>query len=429
MNAPVLPQDALREHIQDHARLLAQTPDSLEPLRHAGREALKDRILPNRKLEAWRYTSIFPLVEAGALRHMLDAEDPEPAALSSPNRIVFVNGHLASVSIEDDGVSVRTFDELDDAEQQAFLETCAQLHKVPEHPMAVVNQALLSEALLIEVDDSVSLQHPLVIDYQMKGDVPGSAHPRLWLRLGRFARADLIEHFSPQPAGQLLNSLMHVDLAPEARATHTLLLPEADGFAVHGVHARIRRSSHLALNTCATGGGLRRLDLSVQHIEEGAALQLNGVYLTREKQHFDVRAVVDHVAAHCETDELWRGIIADESRAIFNGRIHIHPHAQKTRAEMNNNNLLLSDRAEVDTKPELEIYADDVKCAHGATVGSLDSTALFYFQSRGIDRAEAFRMLSGAFIRAVVEAFPEDSSRDLATTLAESFHTRIAERA
>ncbi|RMF17985.1 MAG: Fe-S cluster assembly protein SufD [Gammaproteobacteria bacterium] len=429
MNASVLPQDALREHIQIHGRLLAEVPDALSNLHQAGRKQLQDQALPHRRLEAWRYTSIFPLVEADALTRPLEDADPAPARVNAVNQIVFVNGLLSRVALEDSGLSVRTWAELDDEEQTALIKASEAAQRSGEHPLAVVNQALASEAILIELDDSTELQHPLVIEYQCQGDESGSAHPRVWLQAGRFARADVVEIFSQQAAGQLHNSVTHIQLDAEARLTHTLITPESDGFQVHGIHASLARSSRLEVMTFATGAALRRLDLNVRHAGEGGELVLNGVYLTRETRHFDVRTVVDHTVPHCETDEIWRGIVTDESRAIFNGRIHIHPHAQQTRAEMNNNNLLLSDRAEVDTKPELEIYADDVKCAHGATVGRLDDTALYYFQTRGIDRKTAYRMLSAAFVQEVIDDFPDTPGRALATQLADQFHLDTSEQA
>ena len=134
--------------------------------------------------------------------------------------------------------------------------------------------------------------------------------------------------------------------------------------------------------------------------------------MTQGKQHYDNHTTIEHVAPHCNSEETYRNIAADESHAIFNGRIHIHKDAQKSNANMSNKNLLLSTGAEIDTKPELEIYADDVKCAHGATIGRLDESALFYLVSRGIDRREANTLLSMAFINELIAQIPVEAVRE-----------------
>jgi Fe-S cluster assembly protein SufD len=143
---------------------------------------------------------------------------------------------------------------------------------------------------------------------------------------------------------------------------------------------------------------LKRIDYQINHRGEGADLQLNGVYLPRNSQLVDYHTNIEHWVPRCTSNEVFRGIIGDSARAVFNGRILIHPDAQKTLAQMSNRNLLTSDKAEVDTKPELEIYADDVKCAHGATITELDATAMFYLRSRGLTETQARTLLSFAFI-------------------------------
>src|SRR5690606_1969516 len=155
--------------------------------------------------------------------------------------------------------------------------------------------------------------------------------------------------------------------------------------------------------TLAQGSRLKRIDYQVNHCGEGAELDLQGVYLPRNSQLVDYHTNVRHMVPRCTSREIFRGIIADSARAVFNGRIYIHPHAQKTLAELSNKNLLTSNKAEVDTKPELEIYADDVKCAHGATVSQLNANALYYLQSRGVSRQDAEVMLSFGFINEVLQ--------------------------
>jgi Fe-S cluster assembly protein SufD len=178
------------------------------------------------------------------------------------------------------------------------------------------------------------------------------------------------------------------------------------------VHARLDRDATLESFHLAFGSVLKRLDLVVNHAGPGAYVSLNGVYLPRAEEHIDYHTCIEHAVPHCNSDEVFRGIIADKATAVFNGRIHIHPDAQKTRAELSNRNLLTSTEAQVNSKPELEIYADDVQCAHGATVAQLDELAMHYLRTRGVSRDEAEVMLSFGFINELIEGLALKSLRD-----------------
>ena len=181
---------------------------------------------------------------------------------------------------------------------------------------------------------------------------------------------------------------------------------------IGGVHVDLWRDARYSGFTLAEGSVLKRIDYQLNHRGQGADAKLNGVYLPRNNQLIDYHTNVEHAVPHCTTSEVFRGIIGDSARAVFNGRIHIHQDAQKTLAEMSNRNLLTSDKAEVDTKPELEIYADDVKCAHGATISQLDATAMYYLQSRGLSAAQARTMLSLGFINELLLELPQEAIRD-----------------
>ena len=190
-----------------------------------------------------------------------------------------------------------------------------------------------------------------------------------------------------------------------------------------------QRSSRFESHCVGFGGPLRRHDLQVRLEGEGAETKLNGVVVTQGKQHYDNHTSIDHVAAHCNSEETYRNIAADQSHAIFNGRIYIHQDAQKSNADMNNKNLLLSNGAEIDTKPELEIYADDVKCAHGATIGQLDETSVFYLVSRGIGRRQANVLLTMAFINELVQQIPVEAVRETAQARLNDFFEQTFQEA
>jgi Fe-S cluster assembly protein SufD len=169
------------------------------------------------------------------------------------------------------------------------------------------------------------------------------------------------------------------------------------------------RNSLFTSHCVGFGGKLRRHDLIVKLLGEGANTVMNGICITQAEQHYDNHSIIEHVAPHCDSEQTYRSMAAGESQSVFNGRILIHRNAQKSNANMSNKNLLLSAGAEIDTKPELEIYADDVKCAHGATIGQLDKEALFYLVSRGIDKEEAASMLSLGFINELVQRIPVEA--------------------
>ena len=178
------------------------------------------------------------------------------------------------------------------------------------------------------------------------------------------------------------------------------------------MHARLGADATLNSFHLGLGSVLKRLDVVVDHCGQGAHCELNGIYLPRGDEHVDYHTCIEHRVPHCTSSETFRGIIGDSATAVFNGRIHIHRDAQKTSAELSNRNLLTSNRAEVNTKPELEIYADDVQCAHGATVAQLDEMSLHYLRSRGVARADAQVMLSFGFINEVINTVRCEPLRD-----------------
>ncbi|HCP04706.1 MAG TPA: Fe-S cluster assembly protein SufD, partial [Pseudomonas sp.] len=210
-----------------------------------------------------------------------------------------------------------------------------------------------------------------------------------------------------------VNSLTEVVVGNNAQVQHYRInLEQEDLLHVGGVHVNLQRDARFHGFTLAQGSRLKRIDYQVNMLGEGAHLELNGVYLPRNRQVIDYHTNVEHCVPHCTSNEVFRGIIGDSAKAVFNGRIHIHPQAQKTLAELSNKNLLTSRTAEINTKPELEIYADDVRCAHGATISQLDETSLYYLQSRGVTKADAITMLSFGFINELLNQVPEQAVQD-----------------
>jgi Fe-S cluster assembly protein SufD len=229
------------------------------------------------------------------------------------------------------------------------------------------------------------------------------------------AKAEIVEHyFSTTDAHSCFaNALTEVHVGDNASLHHYRLNME-DEQAQHigAVHVDLQRNARLRGFALALGSNLMRIDYQLNHRGPGAELDLQGIYLPRNKQVVDYHTNICHWVPHCTSSEVFRGIVADSAQAIFNGRIYIHPDAQKTLAELSNKNLLTSNKAEVNTKPELEIYADDVKCAHGATISQLNANARYYLQSRGLSRAEADVMLSFGFINELLEQIAQPIVHD-----------------
>ncbi|ANX05289.1 Fe-S cluster assembly protein SufD [Immundisolibacter cernigliae] len=228
-----------------------------------------------------------------------------------------------------------------------------------------------------------------------------SAHLRLLIELGEHSEALVVEHYLGAGTDAYhVNVLAQATLAPGARLRHVKLLTEGPA-AIHigDFRVRVGRDARFESHALAAGGGLVRQDIDVKLDEAGGECSLRGLYTAGTSEHVDFHTRIEHIAPHCRSEETYKGLIGGTGRAVFNGRVHVHPGADKTDSAMTCANLLLSNRAEVDAKPELEIYADDVKCSHGATVGQLDEAQVFYLRSRGIAEAAARELLMTAFAR------------------------------
>ncbi len=289
-----------------------------------------------------------------------------------------------------------------------------------------LNNAALNDGVLIHVGKNQRLEQPLQISWlSSHNPQPFSITSRLLMVLESGAEATLVEHYASdeQPQNSFTNALTELVIGDNARLQHyRLQLMQEDALHIGSTHVDLARDSQYNAFHLGLGTRLTRNDIVVNHNVGGSHCELNGVYIPQNQQLLDFHTCIEHKVPHCTSNEVFRGIMNDKARAVFNGRIHIHPQAQKTLAELSNKNLLLTNTAEIYTKPELEIYADDVKCAHGATVAQLEEKAMFYMQSRGISKKEAEVMLSFGFINELLEALPhEDIALVLRPLLARRF--------
>ncbi|MGD9258394.1 MAG: Fe-S cluster assembly protein SufD, partial [Gammaproteobacteria bacterium] len=277
------------------------------------------------------------------------------------------------------------------------------------HPFAALNQAFLEDGVVITVAPGKTIAKPLYLLFiSCPGGDPIAAQPRIVVDAGAQSHLCLVEHYTGiDEPDNLTNAVTEIRGGAGSRVEHYRLQEEpAQAFHIGGLHARLQRDASLDSHNIQVGAALARLDIGVSLEEPGAELRLNGLYTVDGKRHVDNHTRVDHLAPETRSDELYRGIVDDRGRAVFNGKAVVHKDAQRIDAHQSNKNLLLSQQAEVDTKPELEIYADDVKCSHGATVGQLDKNALFYLLSRGIGEEVARKLLTYAFAEVVAARMP-----------------------
>ncbi len=391
-------------------------PAPLLALRQQRGKALADMPLPTRKTENWKYSSRY-LKLTDELAAGLPADGQTGPALAVDGyHVVFRNGIMvpeASDYPDTDGISIERFADLDDDAATQLAERLDNTLDSNGVQLARLNAARFEDGLYIRLRPGAVLDQPLFVISETDASVSGSAYPRIYVDAGANSQITLVEEFittGAEPA--MVNAVTEFALAEGANVTNVRLSLDGDNVQhVGATGARLQGHARFDSHTVGFGGPLRRHDLQVRLEASGAECRLNGVVVTQHKQHYDNHTTIEHIAPHCNSEETYRNIAADESHAIFNGRIHIHQDAQKSNANMSNKNLLLSTGAEIDTKPELEIYADDVKCAHGATVGQLNEESVFYLISRGIGRQEARTLLSMAFINELIEQIPVPAVR------------------
>ncbi len=401
-------------------------PASLLALRFDRASALADLVLPSRKTENWKYSAKhLKLTDDMASTLPLDAS-VETATDMSGYTIVLVNGVVrpqASSYPTLEGLSVQRFRDL--SEDDATLAADLMKKSISDQPakagsvnLSLLNGARFEDGLLIQLQPGTVVDQPLFVIHHTTANHSGSAYPCILVAAGNNSQLTLVEDYvSSGDSPVMVNTTTEFSLGDGANVTSVRLNTEGQTVQHMGTTGvRQQRSSRFESHSVGFGGTLRRHDLHVRLEGEGSECKLNGVVVTQGSQHYDNHTTIEHVAANCNSEETYRNIAADKSHAVFNGRIHIHQDAQKSNANMSNKNLLLTNGAEIDTKPELEIYADDVLCAHGATIGQLDKESIFYLVSRGLSPRDAKVLLTMAFINELVDQIPVEQVRDTAHT-------------
>ena len=401
-------------------------------LRRQALEAHQRLGLPHRRIEDWKYTDLRVLMrEVLPLAAAPDAEALKRAAaalelhaIAGVRRIVLVDGVFAPTLSETSDlgkdINIRTLREVLEAGDAALQ---AQLF-APDNSDAMValNSAMMTDGIVIEVADNAVIALPLHIVHIASGAAPAAMFTRSLIRVGKHAGATLVESYigaEGAKAYQVHDSLI-VAIGDGARLDHVRLIEDSrEAFNISSAVVTLGANAHFNTFGMNNGSLVSRYQAVISVAGEGSRVETNGVNLLNGRQHADTTLFLDHAVPNCSSREIFRAVVDDRGHSVFQGRIIVRPRAQKTDARMMTRALLLSDEAEADNKPELEIFADDVTCGHGATTGALDDSLLFYLRARGLSEKEAQALLIQAFVGEAIEQIANEALRELAISAAQ----------
>jgi len=404
----------------------------LDALRTRGAARFAEAGLPTQRDEAWKYTGLNRLKAFGFAPGTPSAssETLSPAGrgkgegaaaaplLDTPaHRLIFIDGRfqpaLSAIGPLPQGAILGSLADLLRTNPATLEPGLGALADLERRPMVALNSAWVEDGLVLILPRGAALDRPVEITFLATGESPAAAYPRHLIALGETAEAVLIERHLSGPAGGFTDSVTELSLAAGATLRHYHLHAEPEAaIAVSTLVAEIGRDATYRSFGLAAGGGVVRHEVEAALAAPGAFCQVDGAYLVGGDRHADTTVLIDHRAPHCSSRQTQKGIVDDSGRAVFQGKILVRPDAQKTDGYQLSQTLLLSREAEIDVKPELEIYADDVKCSHGATSGRLDKDALFFLRSRGIPEAEARALLIQGFIDGALDEIDHDAVRD-----------------
>jgi Fe-S cluster assembly protein SufD len=401
----------------------AGEPAWLEATRKAALARFAELGVPSRKHEEWKYTraeriASHPWQPATAASIGAEALDELDLPFAAAPRLVFVNGRIAPEFSRLDGLptgvvagSADALLSIDGVWLEPHLALSAPF---TDRAFAALAVAMAPDTAVVRIPRDVSVDTALWVMFLSAPGEDVAAFPRLIVEAEPGARLQLVElHASIGAAHQLHDALTEIVVGAAANVDHLRLQMEGAGTThVAHLHARVARDAHYASRTIALGAELSRLDLVATLAEEGAEATLDGLYVAAGTQHHESRTCVDHLRPHGTSRELYKGVLTGRARGVFSGNVLVRKDAQKSSAEQKNENLLLSRDAEVDSKPQLEIEADDVRCAHGSTIGQLDEDALFYLRARGLDAPAARALLVRGFLGEILAGVGDETLRE-----------------
>ena len=405
-------------------QLIADSSGYVADLRRKGLAALCNTGVPTSRDEDWRFTNIQPLLNT-QLSYQADSDiadiDTYLFSKLDGSRIVFLNGKfsadLSDFSRLPSGIKISPISEASE-EELSLLGSAACTN---EKPFVAMNTALFRDGAYIEVAEGVVVEKPIQLLFvSVGGTEPTYTGIRNLITLNEGAKLSIVESYRHAGGGELYfnNSVTEAIVGAKAELTHYKLQAEScEAYHIDGIFTDLKDEAIFKTTSVSLGGTVSRSSIYAALNGPGAHAEANGVYIGHGKQLLDNQLFVDHRVPECTSSQLYRGILTDNARGIFSGMVMVRPDAQKTDARQSNKALLLSDNAQVNSMPKLEIYADDVKCSHGATVGELEKEQLFYLRSRGIPEKEAAKLLTFAFVEEVVDCIDIPQVREELTTM------------
>jgi len=403
-------------------------PKWLAPVRKAGIASFADQGFPTLHDEDWRFTNVAPIAKLnfqlakeisvnGAETKLID----ESAFKKLPgHRLVFVNGFfcakLSSIKPVSGGVRIENLSAALAKDSTLIEKHLGKYARTASNTFAALNQAFFTDGAFIFVPQGVEVAEPVQLIYISSAKNSGEVIlPRNLVIAEANSKLTVVESYiSTGNVAYFTNAVTEILAGDNAAVEHIKLQDEAaDAFHIATIAGEFGRASNVTVHSFALGAKLSRTNIRTKLAGEGLECILNGLYLTKDEQLADHYMIVEHAQPHCASHEYFNGILDDKSKGVFHGRILVQQIAQKTDAKQTNKNLLLSDEATADTKPQLEIYADDVKCTHGATIGQLNDESIFYLRSRGLDAETAKRMLIHAFAGEIIERIKCEPAREL----------------
>jgi Fe-S cluster assembly protein SufD len=438
---------ASEEHYLRSFRELEKSQASSLPrwfanLRNSGMGAFVELGFPTTHLEDWKYTNVAALagINFQPAPCQLNAKiakqiESLPFFALGTSRLVFVNGHyakeLSSLSGLAEGVKFQSLREALEAGEGSLERHLGRYADFRGHAFAALNTAFMEDGGFIEIPKGVVLDKPLhLLFVSTAHGEPWVAHPRNLVRAGRESQAAVIETYASLDGNVYCNNAVTEIVAAEGARVDYVKVQQESGTAFHvaSVLASAARNAGVQTNSLQFGARLGREEVTTVLDGEGAEAFLYGLYVAGGRQLMDNHTAIDHARPHCSSREFYKGILDGQSTGVFNGKILVRKDAQKTDSKQSDKNLLLSESATINTKPQLEIFADDVKCTHGATVGQVDPEAIFYLRSRGIGREEARKLLIVAFAHEIIGRVKFQPLRErLEAALAEKMETRQQE--
>ena len=371
---------------------------------------------PSTRKENWKYTDVRPIAKnlfSNIANGNVVINDDEIDAILFKEleciELVFVNGayseKYSNIKNLPNELTIKNMANALVDDEDFLKKYLSQYVNDDSSSFTALNTAFIQDGTYINVPSDLILERPISITYISKGNSNVFAtHPRNLIFMGENSKATIIENYiGIDDTNYFTNAVTETSLSQGASLEHYKIQQESsNAFHIGNLNTSQDKDSRFESHSISIGGALVRNDINAQLNEEGAEITMNGLYMTDKAQHIDNHTRVDHFKPYTQSNQNYRGVLNGKSRGVFNGKVVVHPQAQKIEAYQNNANLLLSDDAEIDTKPELEIYADDVKCNHGATIGQLDNDMLFYLRSRAVDEQTARSLLTYAFADEII---------------------------